>query len=102
MTKDSLSETAALRALLSETSDTHLLGEMLGFVADRLMAPGYRSALRCRRARTQYRPGEPPQRVPGQSLGDARRDGRREDPEACSKSATSPSSRGPAGQRKRP
>ena len=38
MTKDSLSETAALRALLSETCDTHLLAEMLGFVADRLMA----------------------------------------------------------------
>ena len=39
MTKDTLSETAALRALLSETSDTHqLLAEMLGFVADRLMA----------------------------------------------------------------
>ena len=38
MTRDSLSETAALRALLSETSDTHLLAEMLGFVADRLMA----------------------------------------------------------------
>ena len=31
MTNDSLSETAALRALLSETSDTHLLDEMLGF-----------------------------------------------------------------------
>lgn len=38
MTKDKLSETAALRALLSETPDTHLLAEMLGFVADRLMA----------------------------------------------------------------
>ncbi|EEE36145.1 transposase, Mutator family [Rhodobacteraceae bacterium KLH11] len=38
MTNDSLSETAALRALLSETSDTHLLSEMLGFVANRLMA----------------------------------------------------------------
>ena len=38
MTKDTLSETAALRALLSETSDTQLLAEMLGFVADRLMA----------------------------------------------------------------
>ncbi len=38
MTKDTLSETAALRALLSETSDTHMLAEMLGFVADRLMA----------------------------------------------------------------
>ena len=38
MTKDSLSETAALRALLSETCDTRLLAEMLGFVADRLMA----------------------------------------------------------------
>ena len=37
MTKDSLSETAALRALLSETSDTDLLAEMLGFVADRLV-----------------------------------------------------------------
>ncbi len=38
MTKDTLSETAALRALLSETPDTHVLAEMLGFVADRLMA----------------------------------------------------------------
>ena len=38
MTKDSLPETAALRALLSETCDTRLLAEMLGFVADRLMA----------------------------------------------------------------
>ncbi|GGH31428.1 hypothetical protein SAMN05444007_10514 [Cribrihabitans marinus] len=38
MSKDTLSEAAALRALLSETSDTHLLAEMLGFVADRLMA----------------------------------------------------------------
>ena len=38
MTKDSLSETAALRALLSETSDTQLLAELLGFVADLLMA----------------------------------------------------------------
>ena len=36
MTKDTLSETAALRALLSETPDTHVLAEMLGFVADRL------------------------------------------------------------------
>ena len=38
MTKNSLSDTAALRALLSETSDSNLLAEMLGFVADRLMA----------------------------------------------------------------
>lgn len=38
MTKDSLSETAALRALLPGTSDTRLLAEMLGFVAGRLMA----------------------------------------------------------------
>lgn len=38
MTKDKLSETAALRALLSETPDKHVLAEMLGFVADRLMA----------------------------------------------------------------
>lgn len=38
MTGDSLSETAALRALLSEASDTHLLAEVPGFVADRLMA----------------------------------------------------------------
>ena len=36
MTKDSLSDTAALRALLSETSDTHLLAEMLG-----LNRPGF-------------------------------------------------------------
>ena len=36
--QNSLSETAALRALLSETSDTNLLAEMLGFVADRLVA----------------------------------------------------------------
>jgi putative transposase len=38
MTKDKLSETASLRALLSETPDAQLLAEMLGFVADRLMA----------------------------------------------------------------
>ncbi len=38
MTRDTLSETVALRALLSETPDTNLLAEMLGFVADRLMA----------------------------------------------------------------
>nr|WP_323775705.1 hypothetical protein [Leisingera sp.] len=37
MTKDSLSDAATLRALLSETSGTNLLAEMLGFVADRLM-----------------------------------------------------------------
>ena len=37
MTRDKLSETAALRALLSETPDTHLLAGILGFVADRLM-----------------------------------------------------------------
>ncbi len=38
MTKDRLSKTAALRALLPETSDTHLLAGMLWFVAGRLMA----------------------------------------------------------------
>ena len=38
MTKDMISETAALKALLSETADHQILAEMLGFVADRLMA----------------------------------------------------------------
>ena len=38
MTKTPLSETAALRALLVETPDAQVLAEMLGFVADRLMA----------------------------------------------------------------
>ena len=38
MTKNSLSDTAALRALLSEPSDSTLLAELLGFVAARLMA----------------------------------------------------------------
>ena len=38
MTKETISETAALRALLSETADHQILAEMLGFVADRLMA----------------------------------------------------------------
>ncbi len=38
MTKDTIAETAALTALLSETSDHQILAEMLGFVADRLMA----------------------------------------------------------------
>ena len=38
MTKDTISETAALKALLSETSDHQVLAEMLGFVANRLMA----------------------------------------------------------------
>jgi len=36
MTKDTISETAALKALLSETADHQILAEMLGFVADRL------------------------------------------------------------------
>jgi len=38
MTEDKLSETAALRALLSETPDAQVLAEMPGYVADRLMA----------------------------------------------------------------
>ncbi|SEL67175.1 hypothetical protein SAMN04488526_3257, partial [Jannaschia helgolandensis] len=38
MTKSTISETAALKALLSETADHQILAEMLGFVADRLMA----------------------------------------------------------------
>ncbi len=38
MTKHTITETAALKALLSETSDHQILAEMLGFVADRLMA----------------------------------------------------------------
>ena len=38
MTKDMISETAALKALLSETAEHQVLAEMLGFVADRLMA----------------------------------------------------------------
>jgi len=38
MTKNTIPKTAALKALLSETSDHLLLVEMLGFVADRLMA----------------------------------------------------------------
>ena len=38
MAEDTISETAALKALLSETSDHQILAEMLGFVADRLMA----------------------------------------------------------------
>ncbi len=31
MTKDTISETAALKALLSETADHQILAEMLGF-----------------------------------------------------------------------
>ena len=38
MTRDTIAETAALKALLSETSDPRILAGMLGFVADRLMA----------------------------------------------------------------
>jgi putative transposase len=38
MTKDTVAETMALKALLSETADHQILAEMLGFVADRLMA----------------------------------------------------------------
>jgi len=38
MTKDTIAETMALKALLSETADHQILAEMLGFVADRLMA----------------------------------------------------------------
>jgi len=39
MTKVTITETATLKALLSETADHQILAEMLGFVADRLMAP---------------------------------------------------------------
>jgi len=38
MTEKNVAEIEALRALLSESSDTAVLAEMLGFVADRLMA----------------------------------------------------------------
>jgi putative transposase len=38
MTKDTMTETVALKALLSETADHQILAEMLSFVADRLMA----------------------------------------------------------------
>jgi len=38
MTKDIISETAALKALLSETADHQVLAEMLGFGVDRLLA----------------------------------------------------------------
>jgi hypothetical protein len=38
MTKDMIAETVALKALLSDTADHQILAEMLGFVADRLMA----------------------------------------------------------------
>ena len=38
MTKDTISEIEALKALLSEGPDHLVLAEMLGFVADRLMA----------------------------------------------------------------
>ena len=38
MTNDTIAETAALKALLSETSDHQILAELQGFVADCLMA----------------------------------------------------------------
>jgi putative transposase len=38
MTKDVISDTAALKALLSETADHQVLAEKLGFSADRLLA----------------------------------------------------------------
>ena len=40
MTENNVAEIEILRALLSESSDTAVLAEMLGFVADRLMALG--------------------------------------------------------------
>jgi transposase-like protein len=64
MTKDTISETVALKALLSEAADHQILAEVLGFVADRLMAldvdllcgagPHERSAARVNR-RNGYR-----------------------------------------------
>jgi len=57
MTKDTIVETAALKALLSETADHQILTEMLGFVADRLMALDVRPTVRCRGARTLSRAG---------------------------------------------
>lgn len=63
MTKDTISETAALKALLSETADHQILAEMLGFVADRA--------------------GEPPKRVSSAPVGDLFRSCRCSEPEAA-------------------
>lgn len=60
MTKDSLSDTAALRALLSETSDANLLAQMRGFVADCLMVLDIDRL----KLRAQRRLDAPPERVP--------------------------------------
>lgn len=86
MTTDSLSETAALRAPMSEMSDAHVLAEMLGFFADRLMAldiakPGGASVHERSDDRVNRRNHCPPgdctafagRGLPVQSLGDARR-----------------------------
>ena len=50
MTKETISETAALKALLSETADHQILAGMLGFVADRLMALDVDQLCGCRGA----------------------------------------------------
>ena len=41
MTKDTIAETAALKALLSDAADNQILAEMLGFVADRNRCSGH-------------------------------------------------------------
>ena len=48
MTKDTISETAALKALLSETADHQILAEMLGFCRRPFDGAGCGPAVRCR------------------------------------------------------
>ena len=50
MTKETISETAALKALLSETADHQILAEMLGFCCRPVDGTGCGSAVRCRGA----------------------------------------------------
>ena len=94
MTKDMISETAALKALLSKTADHQILAEMLGFVADRLVALGVdqlcgAEAHERSNARLNHRNGYRPRPLSslqaataGQWMGNPRRGRRCADPEA--------------------
>jgi hypothetical protein len=47
MTKDTISETMVLKALLSETADNQILAEMLGFIADQVFIVAFHSNTLC-------------------------------------------------------
>ena len=94
--------TMALAELAEKGPDADLLREMIQYVAQRMMEMDVEGRCARRLRRTKPRAGEQPQRLPRPALGDARRHGRPEDPEAAIRGATSPGSSSRVGRPRRP